>query len=349
MKYTGNTNLSTVPNILVQKPLDIRTDFINKADVEAYVDSNYSRWYSGMVIKLHDTGLEYTWWDVNALPSSYVGAEALLDTDFVYTAYPDVAYTDKSFNFFLKPINVTIDAGTVGLSNVDNTSDVNKPVSTATQTLLDEKAEINDAATNTTTVWSSDKTSEEITSVATASLDKSSYDPNEIGLDVYDVDNHVDGLIKKVYTATEQAKLAAIESAAQVNNINNTDATDLTNGGDSILHYHESDRNRANHTGSQLAETISDFSEAVAWHPADATADFELDSAFNNSVIRLSGTLTGITLPSAINGFIVLLYNDTGVSVSLTNTVPLGDATLLDETLSVLVGVINVGWVCKTL
>jgi hypothetical protein len=38
--------------------------------------------------------------------------------------------------------------------------------------------------------------------------------------------------------------------------------TDLTDGGDSSLHYHSSDRNRANHTGTQLASTISDFVEA---------------------------------------------------------------------------------------
>lgn len=39
--------------------------------------------------------------------------------------------------------------------------------------------------------------------------------------------------------------------------------TDLTDGGDSTLHYHAADRARANHTGTQLASTISDFQEAV--------------------------------------------------------------------------------------
>lgn len=39
--------------------------------------------------------------------------------------------------------------------------------------------------------------------------------------------------------------------------------TDLTDGGDSTLHYHASDRARANHTGTQLAATISDFDNAV--------------------------------------------------------------------------------------
>jgi len=39
--------------------------------------------------------------------------------------------------------------------------------------------------------------------------------------------------------------------------------SDLTNGGDTNLHYHPDDRNRTNHTGTQPASTISDFSTAV--------------------------------------------------------------------------------------
>lgn len=38
---------------------------------------------------------------------------------------------------------VVLDKSDIGLSNVDNTSDANKPVSTATQTALDLKADIN--------------------------------------------------------------------------------------------------------------------------------------------------------------------------------------------------------------
>lgn len=42
-----------------------------------------------------------------------------------------------------------------------------------------------------------------------------------------------------------------------------SEKTDLTDSGDSSLHYHSSDRNRSNHTGTQQANTISDFSSAV--------------------------------------------------------------------------------------
>lgn len=37
----------------------------------------------------------------------------------------------------------------------------------------------------------------------------------------------------------------------------------LDDGVNSNLHFHDSDRNRTNHTGTQVASTISDFSEAV--------------------------------------------------------------------------------------
>jgi hypothetical protein len=40
-------------------------------------------------------------------------------------------------------------------------------------------------------------------------------------------------------------------------------ATDLTDAGDSTLHYHATDRSRANHTGTQTASTISDFAATV--------------------------------------------------------------------------------------
>lgn len=45
--------------------------------------------------------------------------------------------------------------------------------------------------------------------------------------------------------------------------LSSADKTDLTDGGNSILHYHSIDRDRANHTGTQLANTISNFNSSV--------------------------------------------------------------------------------------
>lgn len=45
--------------------------------------------------------------------------------------------------------------------------------------------------------------------------------------------------------------------------LSSTEYTDLTDTGASTLHYHASDRDRANHTGTQTASTISDFTTAA--------------------------------------------------------------------------------------
>ncbi|MFA6897252.1 MAG: hypothetical protein WCQ96_03130 [Patescibacteria group bacterium] len=48
----------------------------------------------------------------------------------------------------------------------------------------------------------------------------------------------VDGTTNKAYTATEKTKLAGIEAGAEVNNISDINATDLTDGGATTLHKH---------------------------------------------------------------------------------------------------------------
>ena len=47
------------------------------------------------------------------------------------------------------------------------------------------------------------------------------------------------------------------------NNISDSNATDLTDTTDTSLHYHSSDRDRSNHTGTQSASTISDFESGI--------------------------------------------------------------------------------------
>ena len=51
-------------------------------------------------------------------------------------------------------------------------------------------------------------------------------------------DNHTSGTTNKVFTATEQTKLVGIQTGAQVNNISDVNATDLTDGGETALHTH---------------------------------------------------------------------------------------------------------------
>lgn len=74
-------------------------------------------------------------------------------------------------------------------------------------------------------------------------------------------------LAEGAFVDGDKTKLNGIESGAEVNNISDANATDLTDGGDSTLHYHSADRNRANHTGTQTALTISDFDTEVSNNP----------------------------------------------------------------------------------
>lgn len=53
--------------------------------------------------------------------------------------------------------------------------------------------------------------------------------------------------------------------------LNATQKTDLTDGGDSVLHYHAADRSRANHTGTQSADTIIDGTSNKAYTAAEKT------------------------------------------------------------------------------
>lgn len=53
------------------------------------------------------------------------------------------------------------------------------------------------------------------------------------------------------------------EPVTSTSNLSAIQAAALTNGGDTALHYHSFDRNRANHTGTQTSDTISDLSDVV--------------------------------------------------------------------------------------
>ncbi|MFZ1301127.1 MAG: hypothetical protein WAQ27_00910 [Candidatus Microsaccharimonas sp.] len=112
----------------------------------------------------------------------------------------------------------------------------------------------------------------------------------------------------KFTTAADISKLAGVQAGAEVNNISGVNATDLTDGGSSTLHYHTSDRDRANHTGTQTASTISDFYTAV-------------DGRVVSGVVAERSVTTAITnkdLTSGTNTFPTLNQDTTGSAAKLT-------------------------------
>lgn len=78
-------------------------------------------------------------------------------------------------------------------------------------------------------------------------------------------------------------------------------ATDLTDGGDSAIHYHASDRDRQNHTGVQSASTIGDLEATVAQLTLNKGAQGLSVAAANNLTLGLDGNYFQITGATQIN------------------------------------------------
>lgn len=99
----------------------------------------------------------------------------------------------------------------------------------------------------------------------------------------------------------------------------------LDDGADTALHFHASDRDRANHTGSQLANTISDFSEAVD----DRVA--ALLVAGTNITLTYNDGANTLTIDASSGGGSGLSDGDYGdISVSGSGTVISIDAGVVD-------------------
>jgi hypothetical protein len=143
-----------------------------------------------------------------------------------------------------------------------------------------------------------------------------------------------------VFTDQTASTLAIFNASKQLvsSTVTLTNLTDLTDGGDSTLHYHATDRARANHTGTQTASTISDFSAAVqasfgeahigTWSVSmfgDAARmgqkDFNLVSNWGFVQFKTSGNV-------AIAGPTINLYGATTLNGSLSVT---GDCTWGDS------------------
>lgn len=196
------------------------------------------------------------------------------------SSIPDVALNTAHRNTVTgNPHSVT--KAEVGLGSVDNTSDADKPISTATQTALDGKYD----STNPNGY----ETPLELDARDTANRSRANHTGTQLASTISDFDIEVsnntsvaantakvsaDGSVTthsdvtnagsgEIITTLERSKLSGIEAGAEVNNISDINATDLTDAGDTTLHFHSSDRARANHTGTQLAATISDFDSTV--------------------------------------------------------------------------------------
>jgi len=162
---------------------------------------------------------------------------------------------DNHIGSLTNPHNVT--KLQVGLGNCDNTSDANKPISNATQTALNAK-ENTIFAGGTSQYWRGDKTWQEL---------------NKSAVGLGNVDNTSDAS-KPISTLTQ----TALNLKYDANNPNNYETPAQLNTRDT------NNRNRINHTGTQTASTISDFSTS-------ADARITAQKGFANGLATLDGTV----------------------------------------------------------
>lgn len=123
-----------------------------------------------------------------------------------------------------------------------------------------------------------------------------------VNKDHNDLDNKQGGTTNEYYhlTSAQETKLNGIETGAEVNNISDTNATDLTDTGDTTLHYHSADRDRSNHTGTQTLSTISDAGTAAGESGLSVTITLAKITAggTDGSVTFTNGVLTAKVDPT---------------------------------------------------
>ena len=185
-----------------------------------------------------------------------------------------------------------IDKDFIGLGNVDNTSDVDKPISNAQQTELDTKAPINNP-TFTGTVTGVTKT--------------------HVGLS--NVDNTSDAN-KPVSTAQQ----TALDNKYENSNPNGYETPAQLNTRDT------NNRNRTNHTGSQAISTITGLQTELDGKLSNNSTTVSTTSTlfvnFNNHVTDISALSEALTFSNfvvgSLNKEVTIMITDGGISQNLT-------------------------------
>ena len=115
-------------------------------------------------------------------------------------------------------------------------------------------------------------------------------------------------------------------NVADYQHLTSTQKTDLTDSGESSLHYHSSDRDRSNHTGTQTASTISDFDTEVS-NNADVYANTSArhDAVTVTDSTELDFTLTGQNITASLKAGSI---NETKLDTSVNASLDLADSAL---------------------
>ena len=138
-------------------------------------------------------------------------------------------------------------------------------------------------------------------------------------LEASDIAWKQDILAEWAFVDWDKTKLDWVETGAEANNISDVNATDLTDSWESTLHYHASDRDRANHTGTQTASTISDFDTEVS-NNSSVTANTTDRHTHSNKALLDTYTQTESNIADAVSKKhdAVTVTDSTNIDLTLT-------------------------------
>lgn len=285
----------------------------------------------------------------NKIVSNIETGELIVSDTIVPSSGAVITLHNSHKNLTNNPHNVT--KAQVGLDNVDNTSDVDKPVSTPTQIALDLKSDLSNTLLKDNTIpFSPTNDYNPVT--------KKYVDDSLISLDFYNDEKAQDaignilsndGNISFTYDDTTPKIIANVDLSSKADTLHlhtksdiidfneNDYATgaegDLANTAlqpDDIVNFETStelnnrdsaNRNRANHTGTQSFTTISQFDvgvnfyEKAGYAKGGSAPDFmSIDTEY-----IVNGIESIIELPpaSGSGGRILLISTSGGVGVSL--------------------------------
>ena len=207
-----------------------------------------------------------------------------------------------------------ITAAMVGLGNVDNTSDINKPISTATQTALNLKQDTlvsgsNIKTINSTTIVGSGDLAVEAVVVGTSSADyyrgDKTFQPlNKTAVGLANVDNTSD-VSKPTSTATQTAlnlKQDILVSGTTIKTINGTSvlgsgdlAVEPTVTGGATSDYYRGDK-----TWQGLNKVVVGLNNVD--NTSDATKNSAAVTLTNKTIDGAANTISNINLASQVTG-----------------------------------------------
>ena len=100
----------------------------------------------------------------------------------------------------------------------------------------------------------------------------------------------VDGANERIiWSGVVGAGITWTLSGSEANNISDANATDLTDSGDTTLHYHTTDRNRANHAGVDNIDMIPDSDHSATGNVSDSINAGETIAAFESVYLKSDG------------------------------------------------------------